>query len=130
MVELRRSEGRGALASRGPSRGRGPGPGLLRAECMNRRDGHGHGGPAAGSTMARGGHAGRPDGRAGGGGHLEAPEIFYLVYTRYIPGIFFSRGCTRNIPDIYPEYFFRLKSCFHPFEYIYCFDVQNDSVAG
>ncbi len=35
--------------------------------------------------------------------HLESPEFVFLVYTRYIPGIYFSRRYARNIPGIYPE---------------------------
>ncbi len=54
--------------------------------------------------------------------HLEPPESFFLVYTRYIPGIYFSHGYSRNIPGISPRDDFRIKSCFHPFEYIYCFN--------
>ncbi len=54
--------------------------------------------------------------------HLESSEMFFPVYTRYIPGIYLTRGYTRNIPGIYPEYFPRIKACFHLFEYIYCFN--------
>ena len=49
-------------------------------------------------------------------------ESFFLVYTRYIPGIYFSRWYSRNIPGIIPHYDFRIKSCCHPFEYKYCFN--------
>ncbi len=38
------------------------------------------------------------------------PEAFFLVYTRYIPGIYFSHRYSRNIPGIYPQYDFQIKS--------------------
>ncbi len=36
--------------------------------------------------------------------HLESPEMFFLVYTRYIPGIYFSSGYAGNMSGIYLEY--------------------------
>ena len=38
--------------------------------------------------------------------HLETLEMFFLVYTRYIPGIYLYHSQTWYIPGIYQEYIF------------------------
>ena len=50
--------------------------------------------------------------------HLE-PQI---IFSWFKPGIYLSSGYARNISGTSLQYDFRIKSCFHPFEYVYCFD--------
>ena len=50
--------------------------------------------------------------------HLEPPESFFMVYTWYIPSIYFFLGYARDIPGISQQYVFQIKSCFHQYECI------------
>jgi hypothetical protein len=55
--------------------------------------------------------------------HLEPPERIFVVYTWYVPGIYFCKKHIRYIPGIFQENDFQIKLRFYQFECAYVFGV-------